>query len=175
MQLVTYEDSEFDKKYAELDLYRAVIPPDPIALGFSGIASLMSEMQGKKDRVTELLNKAALMRTKAKIQLDSTKYVYETQLDVLLESDGDVLIMPSDRTRLARANRKLRDKIDAMKNAELVYKLIDVYYKTVSNVYNNLESANRNLTEQCNIFKRMNPPAPYPPSNQPGTRIITEV
>lgn len=155
---IGYDEADFNHRYEELKKYRVTLPPDPISLGFSGIAQLISEVQGYKDRVSELWNEALMMKSKAKLQTTATRYNYEAKLDLIIDTDPEITGMSSDRQRVARANKKLAKERADMNESELIYGLIDAYYKTVSNIHSNLESANRNLESQCNIYKRMNPP-----------------
>lgn len=161
---VQYREEEFTSRYEELKQYRIAIPPDPVALGFNGLADLISRVQGFKDRVSEMLNDAIVLKTRAKVQADVCQYAYEAAVDILVDTDPEISSLPSDRSRLARANKKLADKVAATRTSSLVHKMIEAYYRTVANVYANLESANRNLYEQCNLYKRMNPPYPFPGS-----------
>lgn len=170
--IVTYSQAEFDKRYDELRKYRVVIPPDPISQGFSGLANLISQVQGYKDRVSELWNEALILKTHAKVQADAAEYAYETALDLMINTDVEVINMPSDRTKVSKANKKLKNELDHVRETKMIHSLIDVYYKTVSNTFNNLESANKNLTEQINMYKRLNPPTggqPMQPETEPKT------
>lgn len=154
---INYDQEAYALKYEELKKYRATIPPDPMAQGFNGLAQLISTIQGYKDRVSELLSEALVLKSQAKVQAESAKYKYETSLDLIMDTDIEILALPSDRTRLARANKKLTVEVAHMRESNLIYRLIDAYFKTVENAYNNLESSNRNISEQCNLYKKMYP------------------
>lgn len=164
---VNYDEAEYNKKYAELDEYRINIPPNPIDLGFAGLADLVSKVQNAKSRVSELYTRSLKLKSDAKVQEMSAKYAYEAKLDVLLESDATVLSAASDRTRIARANKILKVEIERMRETDLIYRLVNAYYQSVGNVFTNLESVNKNLSEQVNIYKRMLPPIDAQPSFSP--------
>lgn len=154
---ITYDESAFAAKYEELKKYRITIPPDPMAQGFNGLATLISQVQGMRDRVSELLGEALSLKSQAKIQAASAKYAYEAAVDLIMDTDLEILALPSDRTRLAKANKKLKAEVDRMRETDLISRLIDTYHKSVLNVLENLESSNRNLNEQCNLYKKMYP------------------
>ncbi len=180
MQLskVLYDEAEFQKKYDELKQYHVDIPEDPVSLGFSGLAAKIAEVQRCKDRVSEMWNESSLVKTKAKVYADSSEYVYQSKLDVIIDTDPEIIALPSDRTKLARANKKLAVELKEMQEAEFVYKLVNAYFNTVANTFNNLESVNKNLTEQLNIYKKLSPPTEVPkqvPGSGSSVRVCTEV
>ena len=171
--VVTYSQSEFDRKYEELRQYKVTLPKDPISLGFSGLADLIATLQGYKDRVSELWSESSKLKTHAKIQAEIAESEYQTALDLLMNQDVEVINMPSDRTRLAKANKKLQAELSRIHETKMIQSLMDVYHRTVTNVYNNLESANDNLSEQVQIYKRMNPPTSLGFDQQPASEPRT--
>lgn len=172
--VVSYSQSEFEQKYAELRRYKVTIPTDITSTGLSGLSVLVSTVQGYKTRVTELMNEAMIMKAHAKVQSESAEHAYEASLDLIINTDIEVINMPSDRTRVARANKKLKAELEHVKEAKTIFSLIDVYYKSVVHIFNDLESANKNLETQTNIYKKMMPPnfeahPTYSPSQQQST------
>lgn len=171
--VVNYDEQDYNKKYDELKQYRLTAPSDPVALGFQGLYDWIANIQKMKNRVNVLLIESLVEKERAKVQADSAKYVYEAQLDVLLENNPEVLSAASDRIRVARANKLLKAEISRMRETDLIHRLVAAYHKSVAAVFSNLESANLNLDRQSNIYKRMNPPTDgqpgYTPSYPPPT------
>lgn len=173
MLAIQYSEAEYKNKYEELRQYKVTIPADPISQGFGGLAALISTVQGSRDRITEVMNEALYSKSLAKKQELELHYAYETALDVIIDTDPEITNLTSDRQRLARANQKLKAQIADMREATIIYHLFDCYYKTVCNVLHRIESADKSLSEQINIYKRMNPPLPFAPL-VPGT-VRTEL
>lgn len=155
---IAYNDAEFQKRYEELKHYVVTIPDDPAILGFSGFVKLFHTIQEYKNRVSQMWSEASVLRTNAKIHWDSAKYAYQAKFDLLVDTDPEIIALTSDRAKTSKANKKLAQEIREMQDAEMTYKLVNVYFGVIENTFNNLESVNRNLTEQANIFKKSNPP-----------------
>lgn len=174
---VHYNDEEYNKLYAELNAIHVIIPADPIALGFSGLSNLISEVQGHRERVSSIESDIIRIHTNALIQRDACKHNYETNLAILMDTDPEVMNQPSDKTKVAKANKKLTEYVEQYRQSVVVYRLINTFYDTVKNKSKMLSVANDNIKEQCNIYKRLNPPTgggyqpqgyQQPPKTYPG-------
>jgi len=175
---IVYDETTFENYYNELKDYRMEIPKNAETQGFSGLQELFSRVQEYRNRVSEMLATATTMKAKAKVQFDSATYAYEASLDSLLDTDPEVVALPSDKVKVARANKKLTVQIERMQDAKMTLTLIDAYYKTVDHVMGNLESVNKNLTEQCNIIKKLHPsngPAYPQVATTPGHTVRAEI
>ena len=124
---------------------------------------------GFPDRI---FNEALNAKADSEVQLESAEYAYTAALDVLLDTDPEILALPSDKTKVARANRKLKTQLETLHQAKMVHIHIDAYFKTVQSTLKDLESTNKNLTEATNLFKKS---LPQPnPAAVPGTgRVYT--
>ena len=169
---IAYDSEAYFKRFQELRTYHIEIPADPAALGFNGMFALYSKLQEYKTRVVGILNDARSAKSNAKVQVKAAEYAYNAALDVLIDTDPEILVLPSDRTKVARANKKLKTQLETLHQAEIVYEHINAYYQTVEATMGDLESTNDNLREAINLFKKS---LPQPnPAAVPGTgRIYT--
>lgn len=168
---IVYNDAEYEVRYKELHTCRVSVPENVVELGFGSIALYLAKIQGYKDRVSSMLSEVLQIQGKAKMQLNDAKFLYETKLDALIDMDPEIVNLPSDKMKIARANKKLTEERQRVQDATAVYHMITTYVKSVEVVLENLVSADKSLTEQGNIYKRMHPPVQpqYPPRQFPGS------
>lgn len=170
---IIYDSDAYFKRYQELRTYHIEIPRDIVAVGFNGMYVLYSQLQEYKSRVTGIFNDALNAKADSEAQLEAAEYAYNAALDVLLDTDPEILALPSDKMKVARANRKLKTQLETLHQAKIVHIHIDAYFKTVQSTLKDLESTNKNLTEAVQLFKRALP-SPGLSGNQPqGGKVYT--
>jgi|SRR5665213_17378 len=155
---LTYDEVVYEKLYEEIKQYEISVPTDPVQLGFNGICELFSKVQAYRERVGAMFTEAVRTLAHAKVQMESAKRAYETALDIVIDTDPEIIKLPSDRTKVARANRKLAAEVERMHDSKNTFHLIDAYYEVVKNRVNILAITNKAITEQTNLYKKLIPP-----------------
>jgi hypothetical protein len=146
-------EEEYDVRLGELQKIRIELDTDPLSSGLAGINKKIAELQGQKDRVNALFIEAITNRTQAEILSSSKENEYDRGLDRLLSSDIDVMNQKSEKLRVSTANTKMPELVLQVHYSKKDYEQADAYYKCVSQVYSNLESANVNLSRQISVIQ----------------------
>jgi len=144
---------EYEIRLQELQKVRIELLEDPVSSGLTSINRKIAELQGQKDRVSSLFLESIKNRAEAQILVDSKKGEYNRRLDELLATDPEVQNQKSEKLRISTANTKMAELVLEEHYAEKDYTQADVYYKCVQQVYNNLESANANLSRQISVIQ----------------------
>jgi hypothetical protein len=156
--LLVYDEEAYEKCYSELKTYEIAVPADPVQTGFNGLCELFSKVQAYRERVSQMFSEAVRTLARAKVQMNSAKRAYETALDIVIDTDPEIIKLPSDRTKVARANRKLAAEVERMHESINTFHMIDAYYEVVKNRADILSTANKAITEQTNLYKKLIPP-----------------
>lgn len=177
--MIVYDEEKSNKVLEELKAYRVNLPENIVELGFGTMAAWMARLESYKARVSSLMADIIPQKTAAKIQLDSAKFNYETKSDILIDTDPEIMICTSDKTRIAKANKKLVAERQAVMEATAIHKQFVALSEIVFNALTTLESQTRSLAEICNMGKRMSQPQQpgsstfqqvYPPKQFPGNQ-----
>lgn len=146
-------DDELSARHEELQKIRIHLDEDPLSNGLTGVNAKIAQVQGQKDRVSALLLEAIKNRSLAQILHDTSKGAYERRLYELLVTDADVMAQKTEKLRESMANTRISDLLMKTTYAEIDLVKADAYYKGLYQMYENLESANSNLSRQISVLQ----------------------
>lgn len=151
MSLLT--DEEYAARHAEMSVIRIQLDNDPLEKGLAGVNSKISQLQGQKDRVSQFLMEAIRNKAEAQILHDTYKGEYERKMYELLVTDADVQAQKTEKLRESMANTKISAVLLKVAMAEIDLVKADSHYKGLYQMYENLESANANLSRQISVLQ----------------------
>ena len=147
------QEEDYRKRLDELKEMFVKLDSDPVADGLSTINEKIAEIQAKKDTVSSYLVEAIANKSYYESIYDTEKLNIELEQDRLCATDVDVKSQKSDTARKSAANVKLSDKILINHTNLLAFVTAESYLKSVYQVYNNLCSAQENLSRQISVVQ----------------------
>lgn len=157
LKVVEYNQNKIQNIVDELATHRVVIPPDLMVIGYPGINSLFSVLEGHLSRVNELLSEAIHLAALSKAVAEATKFAYEAKRVALLSSKGQTEF-ESIKMLEAEVDGLLSEDIKLYQRAKLTAGLFAAHHKVVEGTYSSLEGAKKTLEIQTQNYRRQCPP-----------------
>ena len=146
-------EADYKKNLEELQGLNVSLDADPVSQGLSAINEKIADIQAKKDRASNLLVEALANKSYYEQQYDTSK----TNLDLArgreIITDPDMKNLKSDAARQAAANVKLNQDCLNNHNDLLAFTTAESYLKCIYQIYNNLCSAQENLSRQISVIQ----------------------
>jgi len=147
------KEEDYKTRLVDLNEMYVKLDSDPVADGLSTISEKIAEIQSKKDTVSSYLVEAIANKSYYESVYDTEKLNIELEQDRLCATDADVKSQKSDTSRKSAANVKMSDKLLANHTNLLAFVTAESYLKSVYQVYNNLCSAQENLSRQISVVQ----------------------
>jgi len=151
--MIKLTEVEYTKNLEELETLKVSLDKDPVAQGLSAINEKIADIQAKKDRVSNLLVEALANKCEYEKKYDTTKTSLDLERSKEIVTDTDIKNLKSDSARQAAANVKLNQKCLDNHADLLEFMTAESYLKCIYQIYNNLCSAQENLSRQISVIQ----------------------
>jgi len=148
-----YKEEDYKRFLSELSQMSVPLDSDPVSLGLSALNEKISGIQAKKDSISNYLLRAIGNKTAYEVEYKTAKDDHEIHLDNLMSTDSNVRSEKSDLSRRAAANVMLKEKVMDVHVKLLELTRAENYLKCVYHIYNNLCSAQENLSRQISVIQ----------------------
>lgn len=147
---------EYTKYIDEANTLRSqvTLKEDPIAeLGFTGINKQLAILQSSKERLTDLLLKSIINKSKAQRLVSNSKGSYGISYSTAMTSDPDVVSQTSKEKREAAAAVKVQDEYKSLQSAEDQLAEAVVFNQVISTIAKDLDNKQDLLMKQIDLIK----------------------
>lgn len=133
---------------------QVTLKEDPIAdLGFTGINKQLALIQAAKERLTDILLKSILNKSKAQRLVSNAKGSYGISYSTAMSSDPDVVSQTSKEKREAAAAVKTQDEYIALQSSEDKLAEAVVFNQVISTIAKDLDNKQDLLLKQIDLIK----------------------
>ena len=146
-------DDEIATKLEEVKTIRFCLDKDPLTLGLNSILAKLAEVQSQKSRLSSLIMEAMQNAAVCEIEKEQIQNDHDRKLDLLMATDDDVKNQKSAEQRNTHGRLKMTDQVLALHKADVSSIKAGWYQKILQSVYNDLESANGNLSRQISVIQ----------------------
>lgn len=148
-------DDQLRDRIEKIKLVKANLEVDPLALGLTYFVRKIAELQSYKDMVSQLLLEAAQNKIEAKISLEDSAKELDMQISSLLATDEEVKGQKNSELRTSLASVKSANLEMNKHKATLDFVKADSYCSIVQQVYTNIDSASKSLSQQLSVVQML--------------------
>ena len=138
---------------SEISSIKFELDTDPAQIGVGNINRKISEVHAYKERVASILGEAITNVYKRDHLYQESKLDYDIKFEKLLNSDDQIKNLKSEGLRTAACNSKIPDEYMRMCNLKIDLNDAEGFLKFVQTRFNQLESANSNLSRQISVIE----------------------